>query len=233
MKEIIDLIGIEKFREFYERFINKQSHLVLQRLCENLQQLETRNQEYQDVESIFAHDLIIGGKQYTLDEAQMMLLNKVEALHQQIYATISTFIKLISHVRLNDQKINFPNRSVNKFLDTVSETAEYKNVLSEEICVLKKSIKYRDTLVDHPQSMEALDWATIGSNFEYSIIYYAHDAETGNIITDEINMMDPEDEHYHPPIGTNKFFVSPNRKKTIIAMKSFVTKFLITRMQIH
>ncbi|MES2762034.1 MAG: hypothetical protein V4677_07505 [Bacteroidota bacterium] len=194
-----------------------------QRYNENLLRLEKRFNEYIQIETKKAMvDLEELEKQNrTLEDLQLEFVDKTEAFHQHVYATISTFILLLSHVAGHKYKGQLPISGVTKFLKYISETNqdEYIDVQAD---ALKTSIDFRAKFIDHPQQHALHDWMTWSHGSGTCIIYFIR---TGNGVYVPEHI-DPYACDFRPPIDCGDFYVSPPPHEAFLAIKGFSVAIL-------
>lgn len=189
-----------------------------QRYNENLLRLEKRYNEYIQVEKKKAMvDLEeLERQNRTLEDLQLEFVDKTEAFHQHVYATISTFILLLSHVAGHKYKGQLPISSVTRFLEYICETNqdEYIHAQAE---VLKTSIKFRAKFIDHPQQHALHDWMTCSYGSGTCIIYFIRTGD-GVYMPTQLNPYAPD---FRPPIDCGDFYVSPPTDEALLAIKGF------------
>ena len=106
-----------------------------QRFNEYLLRLENR---YNDLANFEIRSFQSNSK--NLHDTQLIFLDKTESFHQHVYATISSFISLLTN--LNNQKSSYPISSVTKFLRYMFDNS-YDSVLKDQISILQKSTDFR------------------------------------------------------------------------------------------
>jgi hypothetical protein len=228
MENVKELIGKENYLILSKKLLHRKSSYALQRLDENLRRLYARHAEYQNIEKIFMNNLYYLGKQYNLDDAQFLLLDKMESLFQQVYSTISALILVINYVGFSECKQDFPNRSVTKFLNFIkTNPSNISSGIEAELDLLIYAVYYRDNFIDHPQGKPALNWMTYGYTGKYVIIYYPPEITEVIAITDNF---DPYEKNFQPCINTKEFYVSPDKDRTILALQQIIRTLLVSRI---
>jgi hypothetical protein len=224
MEKIIEIIGKKEYVLLCKKLIRYKSSYALQKLNENLRRLDARSNEYQYIEYIFNSNLVFQGISYSLDEAQFLLLDKMESFLQQVYSTISALILILNYIGFPNLKEDFPQRSVIKFLNFVKNNPDFTNKIENEIDLLIEAVNFRDNFVDHPQGKPAYNWMSYGYAGKFVIIYYPPE------VTEVIAVMDNLDPHckeFHPCLKTDIFFVSPDREMSIMALKGLIKTLLL------
>lgn len=201
--------------------------LSLHLIKENCERLAFREDEYR-----FALDRMkkfVQGVDNT-HELQLRLVDKIEALHQQIYVTLASLIKVVSYLGINGKKESIPIDSVRKFLLHLKErTFRYQSPVHVCIDELLKSEDYRAKFVDHPQQHKMHNWMTYifvrNGIDKCAIIYYP---KYGSIpVYAPGPITDPYDPRYKPPLGGVKaYFISPDVDQTINAIFLLINETL-------
>lgn len=108
-----------------------------------------------------------------LKELQSNFINKTEAFHQQIYATLSTFVNLLMKISPKHFKNSMPRWSIQKFL---SYSVQFEPKLSNSVKLLLKSGEIRNKCIDHPQQQSgSFEWQTFTNINKTYGIYFIRD----------------------------------------------------------
>lgn len=162
----------------------------------------------------------------TLHEAQIKLVDRIEAYHQQVYSVISGLSNLMNHFSLGGSKAEHPINSNKRFLEFLKENNRYRSQFVTAIDALMRSIDYRAKFIDHPQQHLTHDWMTFSTNEKSrNDLYIIHFIKYGNEIYAPGGNTNPEDPTFRPPINCgDDFYVSPNVYRTQEAMTHVVGK---------
>lgn len=192
------------FTEYVERLGNRYKEVL---------QIETLKTSA-DPEEMAKHEI-------TLTDLQLEFVDKTEAFHQQVYATISAFIMLLSHIA--DQKFlsQMPIDSLTKFLRHISDRS-YESIVKDQAALLIKSADFRSKFIDHPQQHALHDWMTYSYGTETCIIYFVR---KGNKVYYR-ELKDPYAPDFVPPIDHKSFYVSPAHTQVFLAVIYFTEKVL-------
>ena len=159
-----------------------------------------------------------------LSQIQMDFVDKTEAFHQQVYSTISSFVKLLSIVAPQ----GFIKKSYIESNQIFILDIEKLVKLSYDITPLKKSLKYRSSYIDHTSQIRHFDWLTYFTGQIAHVIYYEPD-QGGNCenITPYIDvgsMKVPVE--IKMPVKVKSFFVSPNHAPVYFSLYEFTISLL-------
>lgn len=199
--------------------------LTLHRLKEALFRVDRRYREYR-----IAHEQmrpaedgkLIGGR--PSDELQLALVDKIEAFHQQVYATGSALVLTVNHRPVRTFKTDHPIDSIRRFLQFAREKS-YDSTLSDALQWLERSEDFRAKFVDHPQQHLLHDWITYSHIGESYVIYFVRQpGELVNVYM--VPPLDPIDPRFRPPVNYQSFYVSPNPSRTIAAVGTVVSTLL-------
>jgi hypothetical protein len=194
-----------------------------QRYNEYLLRLEKRYQELVRIEK--ARELLdmdeLDKQDRSLADLQLEFLDKTEAFHQQIYATISTFILMLSHIAGHVYKGQLPIRSVTQFLTYMSKRHEEEKFL-KSVKFLQDSVNFRAKYVDHPQQHALHDWMTFSYGSGSCIIYFIR---TGNEVY-ALENFDPYSSNFKPPVAHESFYVSPSHEVVYLCVECFTKTVL-------
>jgi len=132
-------------------------------LHEILDRLAIRLSNLVKAEKLLSMDQTLQQEVATRD-LQSEFINATESFHQQIYATLPNFIKLLKLILKDD----IPSDSVSSFIDSYLLALLPERV--EEIGVLKRSHSLR-TIIDHANHSKTWNWYTT-SYFGRGFIVY-------------------------------------------------------------
>gem|GEM_PF-6857373 len=154
----------------------------------------------------------------TIAELQDEFVNKTEGFHQQIYAAISAFIKLLSHVAPRSFLGQMPSASVTNFLNFLDTQIEG---ISAQIDILKKSTgDYRTNYIDHTNQSTSHDWFTSsGFDGKCRIVYYTNRGSGTLLPIPELSFPGLA---MHTPFPAEAYCVPPHHTDTIGAFISVV-----------
>lgn len=217
-KEIIEhvsrLIRGRPENQIYE--INK----ITSRFFEFFNSLVLRYSEIREVEwEIHYFDNL--REKRPLKEIQADLVNKTESFHQELYATLSAFIKLLSHISPDSFKGQMPN-SVSKFLTYIKSKIE---TINNSVEVLEKSTgEYRVNYVDHLSRSPSYNWYTFsGPNGKVYIVYFRGEGK-GNFI--DLTQLINSPITIKTLFPVEAIFVPPHHSDTLKSFIIVVTKTL-------
>ncbi len=164
----------------------------------------------------------------TLHQLQLIFVDKTEAFHQQVYATLSAFILVLS-TSLPHEIINqMPITKLSKFLKlNWLSKGERTQGLVKCAEILEVSRSFRSKYIDHTQQHVVHDWMTVSINEETVIIYFVVGE---NPLFKSKGILDPRSPDFWPPIACEEFYVSPPYRETIESMKDFVMQILVSTL---
>ena len=220
MKHFMEVIR-EECLLIAEEFQQEKKDIILrasQKYNEHFIRLEKRYQGLLRIEK--AKELIdleeLDKQGRTLEDLQLEFVDKTEAFYQQIYAAISTFVLLLSHVGGHKFKGQLPIKSISRFLIFITEWFP-SDSLRQNAKILKISIDFRSKYVDHPQQHVLHDWMTYSYGTGTCIIYFIR---TGNgVYVPEI--FNPYDPNFKPPVDHEDFYISPPHTVVFKALQDF------------
>ncbi len=150
--------------------------LALQQCNEFLLSLDRRYRELLKVEKEILNFNPKNRDSRSLNEMQLDYVDKTHAFHQQIYSTISSLVKLLSHIGNDVFKQRFLEKkcigSVEKFLENFRDTEKKVEYLDLSLDLLLHSRKYRTDFVDHTQQNKIHTWITQSLSGAVAIIYF-------------------------------------------------------------
>jgi len=182
------------------------------------------------------HDLLLAGEELsaiannegkTIRTSQLKLVDRTEAFHRQIYGTLSVLILFLSHSAPRRVVSHLPIFSVQKFLRYLLEQPELISY-SKHFNQLLSSVKYRASLLDHPQQSKLHHWMTMGIPTETVIIHYVPtyvqpiDIGSSTAPIADVQYLNPRKPNFRPIIECSSFEVSPDPLKTQVSMCSTV-----------
>lgn len=197
--------------------------MAFQRFNEYLLRLENRHNELLHIEAFTTN---VDPKEFekhgiTPHDAQLLFIDKTEAFHQQVYATVSAFIMLLSHATDKKFTAQMPIDSVTKFLRHMSDKS-YDSLVKDHSAALIKSVDFRSKFIDHPQQHALHDWMTISYIKGTCIVYFLKK-------DDKVYFRphaDPYASDFRPPFDCDSFYVSPKHSETFEAVKIFTIQIL-------
>jgi hypothetical protein len=146
-------------------------------------------------------------------DVQTGFVNRTESFHQQLYATLSAFIKLLSHVAPGDYVERMPFQSTSRFLNFL-ETEQPE--LRESISILKRSVsEYRSRFVDHTNQNPTHDWGSYsGPDGKARILYYTASLD-GNGRLMEVPELSIGSMEFHTSRRVTSYFVPPYHREVL------------------
>jgi hypothetical protein len=163
-----------------------------------------------------------------LKEVQLRFVDKIEAFHQHIYATLAVLALVVNHLRDEREKQLYPVGSISKFLAALKERKfRYKDRLLDQVAILEKSSDFRSKYIDHPDQHQLHNWMTHFYLNKYHVVYFLTGGDPADIHAGD---PDPDSPDFHPPIGgLLGFYVSPDLDRTYDAMQRVVMAALSIR----
>lgn len=147
-----------------------------QQFTESLLSLERRYNELLKIEREILDFSENSKPGRSLNEIQLDYVDKTHAFHQQIYATISALMKLLTllgNEEFIQQFLQGKNlRSVERFLKNLRDTGPHAEHIDCSIGFLLHSRYYRAKFVDHPQQLKIHSWITQSLAEHVAIIYF-------------------------------------------------------------
>lgn len=157
-----------------------------------------------------------------MKDIQLELVNHTESFHQQIYAAISSFVKLLSHIAPISFTQRLPIRRISDFLNFVGR--EFPS-LSGEVEILRSSTKtYRSTYVDHTSQNPIHDWWTFsGPDGKAHIVYFMQGTDAR---IHEIPELTYGELIMRTPFAVSSYFVPPHPQVSLFAFIKIVDEIL-------
>lgn len=214
----------EKILKGYNDEKRKEVGMTLHRLKEAIIKLDYRYFELISIVKTF--DQLTNEEQgEPLHYLQIAFVDKVEAFHQQVYATISTTMLVINHIGYKGKRINHPIDSVKKFLEYIKgEIFKYRSVLGDQIDILEKSRDFRAKFIDHPQQHQLHDWMTFRAEDGLYLIFFMRKGDEVYAIDPTIHPFDP---NFKPPVNCGEdYYIAPSEGKTLKAVEIFIKHIL-------
>lgn len=233
-------IPIPRLEAYFQAFVSHvpknpvQKHfLACQRFSESMYRLENRHLELQSMENeIFElkeKGYIGDSSTRTLNELQHDFVDKTEAFHQQVYATISAFALLLNHFAPKEFLRGMPIGAIKQFLDFLKERFP---VYEKQIEQLELSRDFRAKMVDHIQQHQLHNWMTYSYPHDTSrlgadcvIIYFtpldgAEPKPFPEMPPEHSKdlVYDPRSPYFRLPIGHKDYYVSPHAGSVFLAM---------------
>ena len=205
-KEIADL-SLKAFREFFSRLHDRLIRLI---------EIEIELVNYADRQSNKT-------TAKPLAQIQMDFVDKTEAFHQQIYSTLSSFVKLLSVITPHGFIMQKHIKSNQNFIKYIRELIKFNDILPVE-----KSLIYRGTYIDHTSQIRHFDWMTFFWGEMGYVIYYEPDE---NGCCEEISTYIDMGKMKIPisinlPVKVKNFLVTPNHLLVYIAFYEFIIELL-------
>jgi hypothetical protein len=168
----------------------------------------------------------------SLAELQLRLVDKVEAFHQHVYATLAVLALVLNHLRTGSDQ-SYPIGSISAFLQALKERKfRYQAQHLDRVVVLERSIDFRSKYVDHPEKHQLHDWMTYGYRGKSHIIFFMpKGAEVAWLGPegDTVNL-DPFSPRFRPPVNCgDDFYVAPDVDIVFEAVQTIVAAALGTR----
>ena len=165
----------------------------------------------------------------SMRDVQTEFVNRTEAFVQQSYASMSSFIKLLSHTDKQSTFIrNMPSYSVSKFLVYMREQIP---VLKDSIAVLENALtEYRSTYIDHTNQNAVHDWYTHGLIDKARIVYCTGRGRGTRMKIPELRIKDFE---ITTPSPVESYFVAPHHNEVIGSLLQFYTGVLDYLVQLR
>src|SRR5689334_18548500 len=108
-----------------------------------------------------------------LPERQLRFVDKMEAFHQHIYATLAVLALVLNQRRAKDGEQAYPVGSISRFLAALKERDfRYKDRFLDHVSVLERSADFRSKYVDHPERHQLHDWMTYRPDRYTYVIYF-------------------------------------------------------------
>lgn len=173
----------------------------------------------------------------SLHDLQLHLVDKTEAFHEHVYATLSALVMLLNHVAPASFRKQMPISSISKFLAYLRERS-IGSVVHEHLTQLERSVLFRNRFVMHPQQHVLHDWSTHSTGSLTAIIYFVPAyGDTEEEIRRRLEQRESEregdlvlDDPYHPnfelSISHESFYVSPHVARTHTALRQVVLNTL-------
>lgn len=221
---------LEKIRQHCEKLVarfaddkKEKAEMACRAFTEYVERLGNRHNELRQIEEFKtnADPDEMAKHEITLTDLQLGFVDKTEAFHQQVYATISAFIMLLSHVAGQKFLSQMPIDSLTKFLRHISDKS-YESIVKDQATLLIKSADFRSKFIDHPQQHALHDWLTYSYGTGTCIIYFIR---KGN----EVYYREPKDPYapdFTPPVNYKSFYVSPAHTQVFLAVIYFTEKVL-------
>jgi hypothetical protein len=191
---------------------------ALRRLRDNLVRLEWRYQECRSASTLPYQPAAPGYTGPSVNTLQLRFVDKVEAFHQHVYATLAVLALVLNHLGKRATKQPYPVGSISKFLSALRERDfRYKERYLGHVAVLEKSADFRSKYVDHPERHQLHDWMTYRFMDTAYVIYFI---KHGHVVRWAGASPDPLSPDFRPPVDCGEdFYVSPNIELTCEAMR--------------
>jgi len=190
-----------------------------QRCFEFFQRLVIRAEEIQKIEfEMHIWDQL--RERRPMKDIQLEFVNKTESFHQQVYACVSSFIKLLSYLAPKEFKDEMPIKRNSKFLKFLNEKIDARR----EVEILEKSSnEYRVKYIDHISQAPSHDWMTHSGPDGKAYVIYFEGRESGSIIDLTEYLNSPI--RILSPFSATLFFVPPHQSDVL---SSYITIVLET-----
>lgn len=114
------------------------------------------------------HNALIQLLSYGGFENQLTYVDRIEAVHQQVYVVMSNFVLMLKKTAPKKISDQIPIRSLKKFLKLKWIQSKYINKeLIEASHAIEISRSFRAKYIAHPQAHPVFDWATSSHGVEY------------------------------------------------------------------
>ncbi len=185
-------------------------------------------------------DLLVAGEELSaaagmedqiIRTRQLQYVDRTEAFHRQIYGTLSVLILFLNHSGPRQIVTQLPISSVQRFLQYLQEQPDLESH-SEHFDQLLFSVKYRASLIDHPQQSKLHHWMTMGMPTETVIIHYiptyveSGDDEVAIGKPATIQYLNPHEPNFKPIVDCSSFVVSPEAFKTHSSLCTIIINVL-------
>jgi hypothetical protein len=191
---------------------------ALRRLRENLIRLKWRYDECRSASALPTAPPTPNYSGPNLDELQLRFVDKVEAFHQHIYATLAVLALVLNHSRTKESTQTYPVGSISKFLMALKDrNFRYKDRYLVQVGILERSADFRSKYIDHPERHQLHDWMTYKYVDRVHVIYFIKRSQTVSWLGGN---PDPSSPDFRPPVGCgDDFYVSPDTERTYDAMQ--------------
>lgn len=160
-----------------------------------------------------------------LRDLQKDFIRETNSFHQQTYATISAFVRVLLHITPKQFSATIPRRSLKSFLEFLKNKKEFNN-LGLQIELLEHSRDFRANFIDHPQSTKDYDWMTFGLPEGVKILYF-WGRGSGYFITYSHQMNDGKKPiEIRTPFPAKEWRVSPHHSQVFLAVWGLVAATL-------
>ncbi|MDD5726111.1 MAG: hypothetical protein PHC53_01715 [Patescibacteria group bacterium] len=159
----------------FEPIKKRQAQLLSRRFQEYLLLLEMRFRELDLANYELANNPELVGATRSLQDIQFSFLERTEAFHEQVYASLASFTSFLSdYLGHEDRRGSHLGSSIGKFLKSA------ENLISEPynrdaLVTLDASRSFRDKYIIHPQLHARHDWMTHGDGYNTTLIYFTID----------------------------------------------------------
>jgi hypothetical protein len=153
-----------------------------------------------------------------LPEFQLRYVDKMEAFHQHVYATLAVLAMFLNQRPKRDGEQPYPAGSISKFLAALKERDfRYRDRYLDHVAVLERSADFRSKYVDHPEQHQLHDWMTFRPEGNTYVIYFI--AKSNDLFW-RGGGNDPFHPDFQPPVDCgDNFYVSPDVDRTYTAMQ--------------
>jgi hypothetical protein len=158
-----------------------------------------------------------------------MLVDKIEAFHQHVYATLAALAYCVQLRRASSED-KYPIGSNSDFLKALAKRHQrFATVYLRDIEQLLGSTEYRSSWVDHLDRNPPYDWLTLTPEVEsvrsYIVFFRRRgpgDIEIRNDSLLQRSLLSPFHPDFHPPFECESFKVAPDVDATYDALQRVV-----------
>lgn len=215
---------IERITHICQRLVNSRpaelqskSALSARSFIESLNRLVKRYGELLAAEEkkLLATEESMKREGVVLEDLQFHFVDKTEAFHQQMYASLSNLVLALNNLRPHKKLlIDIPIGSIERFLAYIDKVYGLKEVLPGVIDSLNSSRDFRSRFVDHPQQHGAHNWYMYSYGTGICIVYYLPDEDLDQEVIYVPTMGYPYVDNFQPIFKTKSCYVSPNHHST-------------------
>ncbi len=196
----------------------RKAALAIKRLNEELTIFEHKEKDLHEFEMRL--DKFSGQTEYCCD---VVMKDKIEAFHQQVYIVISLLAALLSNVGIKGKK-DFPFGRVEKFLEYISQKMP-DSIDPILLNTIEKSRRFRSEIVIHPQQHQLHDWRILNFGGHYYVFYFIPQEKVE--VPEHLEILThPIPEEFVPPFPCKNYYLSPNRNVTFIATCELISSLL-------
>ncbi|MFH1767369.1 MAG: hypothetical protein ABH826_04790 [Patescibacteria group bacterium] len=174
LANVINERATARFDTLADVVAKKKANLASRRMHEYLLALEMRFRELDIADYQLTNPEHVGATK-SLNDLQFGFVDKTEAFHEQVYATLGASAAFLSYfLKHGDRRGLRLGSSIKKMLKDLKALLDGSG-FEKTLDVLEKSREFRDKVVIHPQTHAQHDWMTQGGQNVSAVIYYAID----------------------------------------------------------